>query len=202
MVPGQRVWNSAGAMTAEGAARLLPNILSLGRMLMTPVVCILLWRQAWGAALAWLLAAALTDLLDGWLARRQGWRSSLGALLDPLADKVLVISVAATLWLLALLPGWLLLLIVLRDAVIMGGAAAWRWNTGELQGEPLMLGKLATLMLLVLLLITPASRLLAPPGETVLLPGMHWLVAFLLILSGGAYVRTWWRRWVAFRETR
>lgn len=169
---------------------------------MTPVVCVLLWQQAWAAALAWLMVAALTDLLDGWLARRQHWRSPLGALLDPLADKVLVISVATTLWLLALLPGWLLLLIILRDAVIMGGAAAWRWNTGALQGDPLLLGKLATLMLLALLLITPASRLLALPQEGVVLSGMQWLVAFLLILSGGAYVHTWWQRWVAFREAR
>lgn len=169
---------------------------------MTPLVCVLLWRHAWTPALAWLLAAALTDLLDGWLARRHGWGSSLGALLDPLADKILVVSVAVTLWWLALLPVWLLVLIVLRDAVIMGGAAAWHWKTGALKGEPLRLGKLATLAVLALLLLTPAWQLAGLDPQSVFLSGFHGGVALILVLSGGAYVMTWWRKWRSFREAR
>lgn len=187
-------------MTVEAPFHLLPNLLSVARIVMTPLVCVLLWRQAWTPALAWLLAAALTDLLDGWLARRHGWRSPLGALLDPLADKILVVSVAATLWLLGLLPGWLLILIVSRDVIIMGGAATWRWKTGALEGEPLRLGKLATLAVLALLLLAPAWRLAGLAPESLILTGFHGLVALLLVLSGGAYVATWWRKWRLFRE--
>lgn len=189
-------------MAVDSPLQLLPNLLSLARIAMTPVICVLLWRGALVPALGWLLLAAATDLLDGWLARRNGWASPLGGLLDPLADKVLVIGVATMLWFLQWLPGWLLALLLLRDLVILGGAAAWRLKTGSLKGEPLLLGKLTTLAVLALLLWTPAARLLdGADWPNLLLAGFQWLAGLMLLASGVHYVHVWWWRWLHFRES-
>src|SRR4030095_11705532 len=102
----------------------LANWLTLLRILLIPVfVSLLVYRQR-GPALAVFLAAALTDLLDGYVARQRGSQSSLGASLAPLADNLLLVSSFVTLTWLRVLPFWIAAVVISRDLILMGGALA------------------------------------------------------------------------------
>jgi cardiolipin synthase len=105
-----------------GARRLsIPNLITLGRILLVPVV---VWAIASGQMLfAFLLfaAAGVSDAVDGFLAKRFGMTSEIGAYLDPLADKVLIVSIYISLGIVDVLPRWLVILVVSRDLLIVGG---------------------------------------------------------------------------------
>src|SRR3990172_3309285 len=100
----------------------IPNIISLLRMALVPPVVILLLNGYYGWALLVFVSAGLSDGLDGYLAKRFGWRSRLGAILDPLADKLLLVASYLTLGWLGQLPLWLVAVVVGRDIVIVAGA--------------------------------------------------------------------------------
>ena len=112
----------------NAGARLLsiPNLITLGRILLVPVV---VWAIASGQMLiAFLLfmGAGVSDAIDGFLAKRFGMTSELGAYLDPLADKVLIVSIYVSLGIVDVLPRWLVILVVSRDLLIVGGIMlAW-----------------------------------------------------------------------------
>lgn len=98
----------------------IPNAITIGRLLLVPVLIFLMNRGEFGWAIAVFFLAGLSDGLDGYLARRFKLESDFGGFLDPVADKVLMISVYVTLVLLGLLPVWLVLLVVARDFLIIG----------------------------------------------------------------------------------
>ena len=100
----------------------LPNAITLARLLAVPAA-VWLVVQGWYEAALWVfLIAGLSDAVDGWLARRLGQVSRLGSLLDPVADKALLVSVFVALGVRDLLPAWLVILVVFRDALIVSGA--------------------------------------------------------------------------------
>jgi len=128
-------------------ARSLPNLLTYARILAVPAF---LW--AWYArrpelALALFAGAALTDGIDGLLARLLRQRTRLGAILDPVADKLLTVAVLAALSLDARLPMWLLVLVLVRDAGIAAGVAALRARGRPVPTSPTRLGKYSTFLL-------------------------------------------------------
>jgi cardiolipin synthase len=128
----------------------IPNLFTAMRLFLAPFVA---WRLALhdveGAF--WLFAvAALTDFLDGFLARLLNQHSDFGALLDPIADKVMLVVTLSFLCLTDLLPMWLLWLILARDTVILGGAIAYRRVTGGLKITPILSGKLTIALEFVL----------------------------------------------------
>ncbi|MFY8134104.1 MAG: CDP-alcohol phosphatidyltransferase family protein, partial [Aquimonas sp.] len=107
------------------ALRHLPNALTILRLLLVPPLAVLLLRGEYESAL-WVAAiAGLTDALDGALARMFRWQSWLGGVLDPLADKLLVVTGYACLWWQNVIPDWLAALVALRDLVIVAGATVW-----------------------------------------------------------------------------
>ncbi|KAA2285206.1 CDP-alcohol phosphatidyltransferase family protein [Arenimonas fontis] len=168
-------------------ARHLPNLLTGLRLLLAPLLPWLLVSGRAGAALAVAALAGLSDALDGWLAKRFGWGSRLGSLLDPIADKLMLGLAMLGLWLVAALPGWLLLLVALRDLVIVAGAVAWWRLAGPYDGRPTWLGKLTTfaqvLLVLACLLGLVGWLPWAPyAGQAVL------VVAMLTFASGLDYV--------------
>jgi cardiolipin synthase len=136
--------------------------------------------------------AALSDGLDGWLAKRFGWTSRLGKILDPIADKLLLVSLYLALAVLGLVPVWLMAAVVLRDVVIVLGAMVYRFVIGYIEGHPTAVSKLNTLVQLVfvLLVIVHAqwpqlpSRLIDWLGATVFVTTM---------VSGMDYVLTYAR---------
>lgn len=133
--------------------RHLPNALTGLRLAMAPVLPWLLWSGHHHAALVLALVAGVSDGVDGWLARRFGWTSRLGSLLDPIADKAMLGLAVLGLWLVDMLPGWFLGLVIVRDAVVIAGAAAWWRLAGPFEATPSLLGKVTTLAQIALVLV-------------------------------------------------
>ncbi|MFC4727832.1 CDP-alcohol phosphatidyltransferase family protein [Coralloluteibacterium thermophilus] len=179
--------------TATVPGRWVPNAITLARMAATPAIVWLLATQAHMAALWLTLLAAASDALDGLLARRCGWRTRLGALLDPAADKLLVNALFVGLWLGGVLPGWLAALTFLRDLVLLVGAVAWRLRRGPLEIAPSALGKLATFAQLALVLGALAGLALDVEVAAPVAAGI-WVVAALTVAAGLDYVVRWSRR--------
>ncbi len=122
----------------------IPNLITLGRILLVPIV---VWAIASGAmwiAFVLFLGAGLSDAVDGYLAKRFHMTTELGAYLDPLADKALIVSIYITLGINGLIPGWLVILVVSRDIMIVG-AVMLSWLVGTpVKVKPLLVSKLNT----------------------------------------------------------
>ena len=126
--------------------RLLPNLLTVSRLLMAPLVALSILGGAYGQALVWLFAAGITDALDGWFARRFGWSTRFGELLDPVADKVLLVTVYVSMGIAGLVPQWLVWVVVGRDVSMLGFAGFALLWTKQRQFTPSPWGKLSTLI--------------------------------------------------------
>jgi cardiolipin synthase (CMP-forming) len=122
----------------------IPNILSVGRILAVPPLVLLLLAGQYGWALAVAVFAGISDLLDGWLARRYGWQSRFGSLADPAADKIMMVSSYLTLAWLGHLPWWLFGLVILRDLVIVIGGWIYHLKFARLEAQPTQLSKFNT----------------------------------------------------------
>lgn len=168
----------------------IPNLLTATRLLLTPFVA---WRLAvhdvQGAF--WLFAvAALTDLLDGNLARLLNQRSVLGAWLDPIADKVMLLTTLSMLCLTDLLPMWLLWVVLVRDLVILAGAEGYRRLTGGLDVRPTLSGKLAIALEFLLVSFTLADLALQLGLDHLIEPFAQ-ATAVVVAVSGLRYVWLW-----------
>lgn len=171
----------------------LPNIISVFRILLVPPVVWYLLNERYGMALGLFLTAGLSDGLDGYLARHFKWTSRLGAILDPLADKLLMVSSYLVLGWLGELPLWLVAWVILRDVIIIGGTLAYRLLVGRVEFEPILLSKINTVCQILLVTIT----LLVLAGVQMLLPVkiiLIYLVLITTVASGVAYVYLWSRR--------
>jgi len=131
----------------------LPNLISLLRLVSAPYVAWLLYTRHYRTALFALLLAGLTDWLDGWSARKLNMVNPLGIILDPLADKVLLVVVFVTMGLLDLIPFWLFVLVVVRDLVIVSGAMLLRVLRNRQEFVPSIMGKISTFFQLLLSLL-------------------------------------------------
>ncbi|WP_282571768.1 CDP-alcohol phosphatidyltransferase family protein [Roseomonas acroporae] len=170
----------------------LPNVITLMRLCAVPATIWLILQGRLDAAFWLFVAAGVSDGLDGWLARVRNARSALGALLDPVADKALLVSVYVTLAAIGVLPDWLAILVVFRDLVIVGGVALLALLGPRPPIRPLPISKLNTLLQIAL---AGVALLLAGPGRALggplgwLQPALVWLVAASTLASGAAYVR-------------
>ncbi len=176
-----------GMLPAQGTAVLtLPNAISLGRLCAVPVAVWLVIRRDWAAAFALFVAAGISDAIDGWLARR-GRGTALGAALDPLADKALMVSMVVTLAAIGELPSWIAILIVFRDLLIVGGVVLlWMFGHG-MAIRPLVVSKLNTAMqigLVAIVLGLDALNVALSPLRWAAI----WIVAGTTIASGAAYL--------------
>ena len=163
----------------------LANWLTVLRILLIPVfVSLLVYRQR-GAALAVFLIAAVTDLLDGYVARRHGMQSRLGAFLDPMADKLLLVSSFVTLTWLKTLPFWIAAVVISRDVILMFGALMIHMAGGHIYPRPTRVGKAATFFQVLTVLTGLASRFVYAGGA---LRIVMWLAAAFTIVSGLQYI--------------
>ncbi len=175
--------------------RHIPNALCILRMLLVIPVAWLLVTDNYRITLAMFVFAAATDGLDGWLAKRCGWTSELGKILDPLADKILLVGVFITLGALGVVPLWLAVTAVARDVIITVGAIIYKslFGYGELQGRPTAVSKLNTLFQILYLLLVVASRAYDfTPQIAITVLGA--LVFITTVVSGLDYVLTYSRR--------
>jgi cardiolipin synthase len=134
--------------------------------------------------------AGLSDGLDGYLAKHNDWQSRLGSILDPLADKLLLVSSILALGWLSLIPLWLVIAVVARDIVIICGALAYHFLVGRYEMEPTWISKINTFFQIFLVLIVVFSN-----GFYQLPPLTHQTVSYIVLAttvgSGIDYVYTW-----------
>jgi cardiolipin synthase (CMP-forming) len=169
-----------------------PNLISLGRLLAAPVGIWLVLGNHMAAAFWLYLVAGLSDAVDGFIAKRFNSRSELGALLDPIADKTLIVSMVVALGLAGLLPDWLVILIVFRDVLIIGGFLLSQAMTDATRWRPAMISKINTMLQIVLVAWTLAQLGLGV-SDFGLMPVLFDLVAATTVLSGGVYLMRWMR---------
>ena len=170
--------------------RWLPNAICIVRIvLVVPLVAALLAEQ-YVLALGLLVIAGGSDAVDGFLATTFDWRTRLGGLLDPIADKLLIVSIFLTLTHLGKVPLALAVIVVMRDLVIVAGAVAYQVLIEPLRAEPSAISKLNTACQLAFVFFTMTQAAYAwPPQVSLLLLGAA--VVFTSITSGLNYVLRW-----------
>ena len=176
--------------------RHLPNFICLVRIaLIWPTIVALNQGEYW-TALILVFVCAVSDGLDGWLAKRFNWTSHLGKILDPLADKLLLVALFLTTTWMNLVPWWLAAVVVGRDVMIGGGAVIYRIFFGPLQGRPTILSKINTgfqLAVALAAILGAASGFPTPEMVTALA-----IVTLLTtIVSGADYLTAFTRRALA-----
>ena len=173
--------------------RHLPNLICLLRIaLVWPLIDSLLGGD-YRTTLWVFVIAAVSDGLDGFLAKRFGWTSELGRVLDPVADKLLLVSLFLVATWIGLIPRWLTVLAVARDVMIGVGALTFISLWGPLRGRPMLISKVNTLFQLLYLLIVIFGAWLhfPPPG---VIDAMAALTGLTILISGVAYCREFGRR--------
>jgi len=167
----------------------IPNTLTVIRIVLVPVIVIFLIQGEYGKALICFIIAGVTDGLDGLLARILNQTTVVGAYLDPLADKALVISMFMTLAIVGVIPGWLAVVVISRDCIILGGVLVLTLMSVNLQINPSFVSKINTTLQLVAIFFA----LLLKIGSA----GKHfhdaflfvcWLTAFFTVISGADYL--------------
>ena len=181
----------------------LPNVISLGRLLAVPVAVWLVLSEQLLVAFWVFVAAGVSDAVDGFIAKHFDAETEFGRYLDPIADKVLLVSVYLALGNEGYLETWLVIMVVFRDALIVGGALLFQTLTQSLSMQPLMISKVNTVAQIVL-----AAAVLGVHGYAITGDGMAegvvevlvYAVTVTTLISGGAYVVTWSRRAAAMEK--
>jgi cardiolipin synthase (CMP-forming) len=173
--------------------RHIPNIISTIRILLVVPIAVSLADHRLSITIVLFGVAALSDAADGFLAKRYGWQSALGGILDPAADKVLLATVFITLAYLKLIPLWLMAAAVARDAIIVCGALLYRYWFGPLTARPSILSKFNTLCQAAFIMaVVGREEFSVPPPWMVMLLGA--LVFVTVVVSGIDYVLIYGRR--------
>jgi cardiolipin synthase len=175
----------------------IPNTLTLGRILLVPLLVWLIIDQEMFAAFLVFLLAGLSDAADGFLAKRFGWHTELGAYLDPIADKALLVTIYVTLGLAGHLPVWLVIAVVSRDILIVGAVLlAWMMSR-PITVKPLLVSKVNTCLQIAL-----AGVVLGRLGLGLGLDNLVWLLIWMTgtftIISAGAYFWAWLRHMASY----
>jgi cardiolipin synthase len=170
----------------------LPNLITIARILLVPVVVWAIAQRQMQVAFLLFLAAGASDAIDGFLAKRMGMASELGAHLDPLADKVLIVSIYVSLGVTDAIPRWIVILVVSRDILIIGGIMLAWFLDKPMTVRPLLVSKLNTAAQIVFACLVLASLAFGFGADLARTVAM-WTVAALTLLSVGFYVREWWR---------
>ena len=164
----------------------VPNIITLARILLTPLFIILLIQKRYHQALGIFVLAGISDMADGLIARRWQMKSPLGAFLDPLADKLLMCSSFVTLGIYHLIPPWLAVIVISRDVVLVLGVMLFKMVNFPLIVQPSLAGKFSTTTQIttVLMVLVAQSWSVSPA----FLKALFWLTGALTTISGVHYI--------------
>jgi cardiolipin synthase (CMP-forming) len=177
----------------------LPNAITIARILAVPLMIWLIVSGDYLAAFWIFVLAGISDGVDGFIAKRFGLQTELGAYLDPLADKLLLVSIFVSLGMLRVLPTWVVILVVSRDILIVGGVLLSKMINQPVRVQPMFLSKLNTATQIAL-----AGIVLAVLGFDLQTDGIvvfgSALVAALTIASGAQYVLQWIRHMASSPE--
>ena len=170
----------------------LPNFITIARLIAVPLIVWLMIADRFAEATVVFVLAGISDAADGFIANRFGASSELGAYLDPIADKALLVSVFVTLGMKGALPPWLIVLVVSRDLFIIGGMLLAYVLSNPMPVRPLLVSKVNTTAQIVLIAFVLVDRAdlvtLGWPIEATVLT-----VAALTVVSAGAYLVEWVR---------
>jgi len=168
----------------------IPNIITVFRIFLVPVVVWLILDHDMKAAFFCFLLAGISDAFDGFLAKRFRWQTELGAYLDPIADKLLLVSIYIVLGLLAHLPVWLVIAVVSRDILIVG-AFLLSWMLGRpVEVRPLFISKANTTGQIILAALVLCDLGFAL-GLGMVTGYVVWITGILTVMSAGAYLVNW-----------
>jgi cardiolipin synthase len=174
----------------------LPNLITVARLLMVPVAIMMILDGRWLAAFLVFALAGLSDAVDGYLARRFAMASDLGAYLDPIADKALIVSIYVTLAFVGAVPPWLVVLVVSRDLLIVSAVILSWMMSRPLPIAPFSVSKLNTLAQILFAALLLGSRAFGfEPGLGIAIGSG--LVAMLTLASMAAYLAFWLRHMAA-----
>ncbi|NOY62689.1 MAG: CDP-alcohol phosphatidyltransferase family protein [Gammaproteobacteria bacterium] len=177
----------------------IPNAISILRIALVPMLVLLLVQARFTEALLLFAIAGVSDALDGFLAKHYGWVSRLGSILDPLADKLLLVSSYVTLGLLGFLPLWLVVAVIARDIIIVLGGWAFHRVIGPYEMHPTYISKANTFTQILMIFMALLS-LGWWPLEAKIIEYTAYIVGITTVLSGLDYVLIWGQR--AFRARR
>jgi cardiolipin synthase len=167
----------------------IPNLICIGRIILVAPIVWALFKGEYGLALLLIVIAGLSDALDGYLARRFDWRTRLGGLLDPAADKLLMFSCFVTLTWMGWVPVWFMAIVIGRDLIIIGGTIVYQVLVAPIHGEPTPASKLNTVFQILFILLTIGHAWLGwPPMVVVEVLGAAILVT--ITISTVQYVTT------------
>jgi len=173
--------------------RHIPNVISAIRILLVAPIAVTLAHHQLAATIVLFGIAAVSDAADGFLAKRYRWQSELGAVLDPAADKLLLVTVFITLAYLKLVPLWLMAAADARDSVIVTGALLYRYWIGPLTVRPSIVSKFNTLCQAAFILaVVGREEFAVPSAWVVMLLGA--LVFVTVMVSGIDYILIYGRR--------
>ncbi len=164
----------------------LANYITLLRVILIPFFIDLMIYGYYGGALAVFAVACVTDALDGLIARLLKQQTELGAFLDPMADKLLILSAFVTLVYLGKLPIWLVIIVISRDAILTLGSLIIYFITNKLKIEPSIIGKTTTVLQLAVVTLT--LILMNYGTQFSFVAGLQWATAVVTVASGAQYV--------------
>ena len=170
----------------------IPNMLTVVRILLVPLTIWTLSHGDYAVAFVIFVAAGVTDGADGYIARRFKLQTELGAYLDPLADKFLLVSVFVTLAVMKVLPPWLAILVVTRDVLIVGAVVLARLLEKPVVIQPVMISKVNTVAQIGLAVFLLASLAFGEINADLLFVA-NLIVAFLTVASGAVYMAKWFK---------
>ena len=175
----------------------IPNAITLARIILVPfVVWLIIMHQNLAAFLLFLLAG-LSDAADGFLAKRFGWRTELGAYLDPIADKALLVSIYVTLGFAGHIPAWLVIAVVSRDIIIVGAVLLSWMLSRPMALHPILVSKANTFAQIVLAGLVLAELGLGL-GLDELMVVCIWITGTLTILSAAVYFWAWLKHMASY----
>lgn len=168
----------------------VPNLLTLARIAMVPYLVVLLQQQSYSLALIVFIVAGVSDGVDGYIAKKYNAKTKLGAILDPLADKALLVSSYVMLSIMQLIPFWLVVTVVFRDIIIIAGYLIMEMFFGTVTMQPLRVSKVNTVVQItfVILMLTSLAWSL---DLSLLIKLVAYLVFLTSVVSGAAYVYIW-----------
>jgi len=170
----------------------IPNLITILRLILVPVVVVMINQGQWAAAFCVFAFAGISDAIDGFIARRYNMRTEFGAYIDPLADKALLVSIYVTLSVVNVLPGWIAIVVVSRDLMILAAIIVSRLLERPMEIRPLLVSKLNTAAQIAFAGLVLAMMAFQPQTGAVMDTGM-WIVALLTVVSGVAYLTRWLR---------
>jgi cardiolipin synthase len=165
----------------------IPNLLTLARIGLVPWLVVLLQKQQFTLSLIVFIVAGLTDALDGFIAKRFNAETYLGSILDPLADKGLLVCSYIMLSMMGFIPFWLMVTVVFRDVVIVGGYLVMVLFFGSVKMQPLVVSKVNTFAQIAYIVLV-LGALAAEYDFSSILPLFNYTVLLTSVISGLAYV--------------